>query len=81
MSPVDRIDRIVSAVEDMCRFCPICGEELVVMDRTFGIPKIHEITIDAKVCPGGHGELTVDSAYDGPEVKFVVDEKIWTAIE
>jgi C4-type Zn-finger protein len=78
---VSRINRILKVVEDLCRFCPICGKELVVVEKKFEAPGLTTVTIDVKVCPGGHGELMVDGHVDGPEVTFAVAEDVWKDID
>lgn len=77
---MDKHDRILEAIEKLCRFCPVCGKELVPCRRKVKILNRILKTIETKVCPEGHTELFVGGV-EGPDAIFEICKELYADVE
>lgn len=79
---MSKSDRILDAIEALCRYCPACAKELVEKQATATIFGKTLKTIMVKVCPNEHVELSSGiQAYSGPYAAFELHKELYADVE
>lgn len=70
-------DLALNLLFNSAKYCPLCGAELVLHEKTIGNIKRQKI-VSTKSCPNGHGEMDVAGGdARGPRLEFDPPEDMW----
>lgn len=70
-------DIVEAAILPLAKFCPLCGQELVITDKVIGKVPGFQVIVPAKVCPGGDGEISLSGANATMSIEFDIRRELW----
>lgn len=79
MNMYERLCQFVQ--DDLIRFCPLCGKELVDASQELAVLPVTRTMIDIKTCPDGDGAFTGQFSVQGPDPIFEVNKDLYQNVE
>jgi hypothetical protein len=78
---MSRMNKVVDFLFEKSAYCPICGKTLEIEIRDVGAPPYRVFQMEVKICPDGHGELSIDDTRGGPDIVFEAPPSFYESVE